>query len=37
MLAPEINAGGSYYTVINGNGSKSYDIAEGMNQFGFEQ
>ena len=33
MLAPEISAGSSFYTVINGNGSETYSVNDGQNQF----
>ena len=31
MLAPEISAGSSYYTVINGSGGKTITLADGQN------
>ena len=33
MLAPEISAGSSFYTVINGNGSETFTVNDGQNEF----
>ncbi len=33
MLAPEISAGSSFYTVINGNGSETFSVSDGQNEF----
>jgi hypothetical protein len=33
MLAPEISAGGSFYAVIGGNGSETFNVEDGQNLF----
>ena len=33
MLAPEISAGSSFYTIINGNGSETFSVSDGQNEF----
>ena len=33
MLAPEISAGSSFYTVVNGNGSETFSVSDGQNEF----
>lgn len=37
ILAPEISAGSSFYTVINGNGSETFSVNDGQNLFNVGQ